>query len=50
MTNANNSNKSLEDIQLVLIELPKLKPTSIKEKRLAVLWLRFLKEIKDGPE
>jgi len=50
MMNVSNSNKKLEDIQLVLIELPKLKPTSIKEKRLAVLWLRFLKEIKDGTQ
>ena len=29
MTNANDRSKSLEDIQLVLIELPKFKPTSI---------------------
>ena len=50
MTNANDGNKSLEDLQLVLIELPKLKPTSIKEKRLAVLWLRFLKEINEQTE
>ena len=50
MMNVSNSNNKLEDIQLVLIELPKLKPTSIKEKRLAVLWLRFLKEIKDGTQ
>ena len=50
MTNANDGNKSLEDLQLVLIELPKLRPTSIQEKRLAVLWLRFLKEINERTE
>jgi len=50
MTNANNSSKNLEDIQLVLIELPKFKPTSVTEKRLVVLWLRFLKEINDKTE
>ncbi|MBX9742489.1 MAG: Rpn family recombination-promoting nuclease/putative transposase [Chthoniobacterales bacterium] len=50
MTNANDGSKNLEDIQLVLIELPKLKPTSIREKRLAILWLRFLKEINEKTE
>ena len=47
MTNANDRSKSLEDIQLVLIELPKFKPTSITAKRVTVLWLRFLKEINE---
>ena len=50
MTNANDGSKSLEDIQLVLIELPKLKPTNITAKKLAVLWLRFLKEINERTE
>jgi predicted transposase/invertase (TIGR01784 family) len=45
MTNVHDGNKRLEDIQLVLIELPKLKLTSRSEKRLAILWLRFLKEM-----
>ena len=43
MTDAKN--KKLDDIQLVLIELPKFKPTTITAKRLAILWLRFFKEI-----
>ena len=50
MTNANDHKQNLEDIQLVLIELPKLKPTNITEKKLAVLWLRFLKEINERTE
>lgn len=50
MTSAHDKNKSLEDIQLVFIELPKLKPTSTTEKRLALLWLRFLKEINERTE
>jgi hypothetical protein len=45
---ADIASKSLEDIQLVLIELPKFKPTSITAKRVTVLWLRFLKEIDDS--
>ena len=48
MSDANN--KKLDDIQLVLIELPKFKPTSIAEKRLAVLWLRFFREINERTE
>jgi predicted transposase/invertase (TIGR01784 family) len=50
MTSAHDKTKSLEDIQLVFIELPKLKPTSTTEKRLALLWLRFLKEINERTE
>jgi len=40
-------NRTLDDIQLVLIELPKFKPTNISLKKLAVLWLRFFKEINE---
>ncbi|MBX9578645.1 MAG: Rpn family recombination-promoting nuclease/putative transposase [Chthoniobacterales bacterium] len=47
MTHAIHGEKTLDDIQLVLIELPKLKPTTITEKKLAILWLRFLKEINE---
>jgi len=50
MTNICNEGKSLEDIQLVLIELPKVSLTSITENRLAVLWIRFLKEINEKTE
>ena len=50
MANVHDGSKSLDDIQLVLIELPKFQPNNIAEKRLTVLWLRFLKEIKDGTE
>ena len=38
-------NRTLDDIQLVLIELPKFKPTSVPFKRLTALWLRFFREI-----
>lgn len=40
-------NTTLEDLQLVLIELPKFKPESIAEKRLAILWFRFFREINE---
>jgi predicted transposase/invertase (TIGR01784 family) len=42
--NYENSNEVLEGLEFVLIELPKFTPTSLMEKKMAVLWLRFLKE------
>ena len=44
------SNDCLEDIQLIFIELPKLQPTGIAQKKLALLWLRFLKEMNEKTE
>ena len=35
----------LPEMQIVMIELPKFKPKTYEEKKLRVLWLRFLKEI-----
>jgi predicted transposase/invertase (TIGR01784 family) len=44
----NTKNKqALDDLQLVLIELPHFKPTCMTTKRVTVLWLRFLKEINE---
>jgi len=40
-----NQNRSIDDLQLIFIELPKFQPTSIAHKRLQVLWLRFMKEL-----
>ncbi|MBP9727447.1 MAG: Rpn family recombination-promoting nuclease/putative transposase, partial [Gammaproteobacteria bacterium] len=40
-----NTDKTIDGIQLVLLELPKFKPKTINEKKLTVLWLRFLTEI-----
>lgn len=47
MNHVTKKEKRLDDIQLVLIELPKLKPTTRAEKKLTVLWLRFLQEINE---
>ena len=44
------SNKVIEGLHFTFIELPKFKPHTMNEKRMAVLWLRFLTEIKDGVE
>ena len=47
MTNVKNSQDCLEGMTLVYVELPKFHPRSFLEKKMAVLWLRFLTEIKD---
>ncbi|MEI7596835.1 MAG: Rpn family recombination-promoting nuclease/putative transposase [Bacteroidota bacterium] len=43
-----HSDKVIEGLEFVFVELPKFKPQNISDKRLQVLWLRFLTEIKDG--
>lgn len=40
-----DTNKQLEGLEYIFVELPKFKPTTHMEKRLGVLWLRFLNEI-----
>jgi hypothetical protein len=37
--------KVLEGLELIFVELPKFKPQTLQDQKLAVLWLRFLKEI-----
>lgn len=39
------TDKVLEGLHFTFVELPKFKPQSVLEKRMAVLWLRFLTEI-----
>jgi predicted transposase/invertase (TIGR01784 family) len=49
-THARDASKKLEDIQVIFLELPKFKPSTLTEKKLAVLWLRFLTEINEKTE
>jgi predicted transposase/invertase (TIGR01784 family) len=42
------SDKLIEGLEFIFVELPKFKPQKISEKRLQLLWLRNLTEIKDG--
>jgi predicted transposase/invertase (TIGR01784 family) len=46
----NRPNWVLEGLEFIVVELPNFKPEtwSQTDKRMAVLWLRFLKEIKDS--
>ena len=39
------TNKIIDGFHLVFVELPKFKPQSIAERKMAVLWLRFLTEV-----
>jgi predicted transposase/invertase (TIGR01784 family) len=45
-----NSNKVLEGLEFVFVEIPKFKASAFNEKRLQVLWLRYLSEIKNSTE
>jgi predicted transposase/invertase (TIGR01784 family) len=46
--NCKNSREVIKGLEFVLVELPKFKPASITEKKMNILWLRFLKEIEDS--
>ena len=45
-----DSKKVIDGLHFTFIELPKFKPQSMLEKRMAVLWLRFLTEIDSTTE
>ena len=45
IVNVAHSDRIIEGLRFIFIELPKFKPQSIAEKKMAVLWLRFLTEI-----
>ena len=40
-----HTDRRIEGLRFIFIELPKFKPKTIPEKKMAVLWLRFLTEI-----
>ena len=45
IVNVAHTDRIIEGLRFVFVELPKFKPQSIMEKKMAVLWLRFLTEI-----
>ena len=45
-----DSQKIISGLHFTFIELPKFHPQSMQEKRMAVLWLRFLTEINSSTE
>ena len=47
MIHMENSDKVIEGLQLIFVELPKFSPHSYSEKKMQVLWLRYLTEINE---
>ena len=50
IVNTEHPERRIEGLHLVFVELPKFKPKTIAEKKMAVLWLRFLTEIGNNSE
>lgn len=50
IVNIADTEQRLEGLEFVFVELPKFKPQSLDDRRMQVLWLRFLTEVKDGAE
>ena len=50
LVNQNHPEKVIEGLRLVIIELPKFKPQTYNEKKMQVLWLRYLTEIDDNTD
>ena len=50
IVNIKDTEKQIEGLEFVFIELPKFKPQNRAEKKLHELWLRFLTEINEGTE
>ena len=44
------TDKVIDGLHLVFVELPKFKPQTIAEKKMQVLWLRFLTEINESTQ
>lgn len=40
-----HTDEIIEDFEMIFVELPKFKPSSWQDRKMAVLWLRFLTEI-----
>ena len=48
--NVDHPECSLDYLRFVFVELPKFKPRNVLEKKMAVLWLRFLTEINEDTD
>lgn len=48
MVHEKHSEKVIDGLHLVFIELPKFKPHNFSEKKMQVLWLRYLTEINEN--
>lgn len=48
IVNIANTEKTIEGLEFVFVELPKFKAQNISEKKLQVLWLKFMTEIDEN--
>jgi predicted transposase/invertase (TIGR01784 family) len=48
IVNIKDTNKQIEGLEFVFVELPKFKPQNRAEQRLQDLWLRFLTEVNES--
>lgn len=48
MVHVEHSDKVIDGLQLLFVELPKFHPHTYAEKKMQALWLRFLTEINDN--
>ncbi|MFT3741574.1 MAG: Rpn family recombination-promoting nuclease/putative transposase [Gammaproteobacteria bacterium] len=47
IVNVEKPKAEIKDLQLIFIELPKFKAKNVREKKLQVLWLRFIAELNE---
>ncbi|MDR1153759.1 MAG: Rpn family recombination-promoting nuclease/putative transposase, partial [Bacteroidales bacterium] len=47
IVNDKNTNEVIEGLEFVMVELPKFRAENWADRRMAVLWLRFLKEVEE---
>ncbi len=45
LVNLEKPERTIKDLQLIFVELPKFRSSTILEKKLQVLWLRFMSEL-----
>ncbi|MDR0733352.1 MAG: Rpn family recombination-promoting nuclease/putative transposase [Dysgonamonadaceae bacterium] len=45
--NRYNTEEVIEGLEFIMVELPKFKPAKWSDRKMAVLWLRFLSEVED---
>ncbi|MDR1370263.1 MAG: Rpn family recombination-promoting nuclease/putative transposase [Dysgonamonadaceae bacterium] len=50
IANRENTDEVIEGLELIMVELPKFRTEKWSDRRMAVLWLRFLKEMDHGLE
>ena len=48
IVNVAHSDRIIEGLRFVFVELPKFKPQNVRDRKMMVLWLRFLTEINKG--